>query len=249
MTVLTVAGSSTSKAPMNDPFALSSRRAWPTTFYFRAWREHSRFAPEIIDFLLQLRAGQSTNLASGIATTSKSAHGLAEGDFDLFQRRHEGLDALKSFIDETLRQAVSHVNGSTTPPSEIQVEFAYNWYHVTNDGGNHDAHDHRSCSWCGIDYLRSGDASSTIELGAGSGVNRLYSPIAIGGGYGDFGASYLSSNRIDITPTDGLLFIFPSYLLHSALAYRGTIDRVIVSFNARLTTRSSAGHEYPSGRG
>ena len=47
------------------------------------------------------------------------------------------------------------------------------------------------------------------------------------------GNAYLSSNRIDITPTDGTLLLFPSYLLHSGMPYSGESDRVVIAFNSR----------------
>ncbi|MEM6905676.1 MAG: putative 2OG-Fe(II) oxygenase [Pseudomonadota bacterium] len=34
-------------------------------------------------------------------------------------------------------------------------------------------------------------------------------------------------------PINGRLVLFPSFLLHSALPYRGDTDRIIVSFNSR----------------
>jgi hypothetical protein len=31
------------------------------------------------------------------------------------------------------------------------------------------------------------------------------------------------------------VLLFPSYLLHSALAYRGELDRITISFNSQVT--------------
>jgi len=49
----------------------------------------------------------------------------------------------------------------------------------------------------------------------------------------DYGNSYLSNNRLDITPIDGLLVLFPAFLLHSGLPYKGERDRVVIAFNSR----------------
>jgi hypothetical protein len=45
----------------------------------------------------------------------------------------------------------------------------------------------------------------------------------------------LSSNQADIVPSDGMAVLFPSNLLHSALAYSGQRDRIAISFNAQVT--------------
>ena len=66
-------------------------------------------------------------------------------------------------------------------------------------------------------------------------MSRFYSPIGTGGAFSDYGNAYLSSNRVDITPVDGMLLLFPSYLLHSALPYRGEKDRIVISFNSQVT--------------
>ena len=82
-------------------------------------------------------------------------------------------------------------------------------------------------------YVRAADARGTDGAGAGNGVSRFYSPIGTGGAFSDFGNAYLSNNRVDITPVDGMLLLFPSYLLHSGLPYSGREDRIMIAFNSR----------------
>ncbi|MDX2039141.1 MAG: putative 2OG-Fe(II) oxygenase [Isosphaeraceae bacterium] len=219
---------------MSNPFELSARKTWPTTFFFRVWQDHPRYAPAIIEHLYEAKQRQSTEIASKVAVGAKSAQGLYESPFDLFDDPAPVLLPLRGFIVASLCMAASRVNGGSIPPDRLAVEFEASWYHITNRGGFHDAHYHPGCSWCGIYYLQAGDSAGGSEGAPGNGVNRFYSPISTGGHHSDYGANYLSSNRIDITPQDGLLFIFPSYLLHSALPYQGARDRVILSFNARI---------------
>ncbi len=216
-----------------DPHALSVLPAWPTLFFHRTWKEQAAEAPGIVEHLYRLREGASGRIASGIATGAKSAYGLYESTFDLFESDHPGLIKLAGFIRESLRATVSRINGSELEPAKIDVQILDSWFHITNQGGLHDAHFHSGCSWCGIYYLQSGDPPGRDREHAGNGVNRFYSPIPTGGSHADYGNKYLSANRIDITPKDGLLFLFPSYLLHSALPYRGTIDRIVIAFNSK----------------
>lgn len=98
-----------------------------------------------------------------------------------------------------------------------RVDFVDSWFHVTNDGGFHDAHYHSGCSWCGIYYVQTGESGTRTEGGAPNGGNRFYSPLATGGGYRDLGNEYPGTTYLDPPVRDGLLILFPSYLLHSAL--------------------------------
>jgi uncharacterized protein (TIGR02466 family) len=226
---------------MSTPFDLTPRQFWATPFYQRLWQEHPTEAPGIIAHLYELKARETARIASGVAPAAKSAAGLFESNFDLFSTNHSGLARLVAFAAETVRQAVAHVNGARIDPGRLSVEFPDSWFHITTDGGFHDAHYHGSCSWCGIYYLQAGDSGRMPTGGAPNGGNRFYSPLAAGGGYKDFGNQYLDVTYLDPPTRDGLLILFPSYMLHSGLPYRGERDRIVISFNSRTTLSASAG--------
>ncbi len=206
---------------------------WTTQLFQRTWPEIKQVGPAIIEYLYELRGQQTAAIASGVAESAKSSFGLFESDFDLLDLPHDGLRRLRAFFIESIRMVVNQVNGGEVHLRRIQVEFPDSWFHITNDGGFHDTHAHDGCSWCGIFYLQSGDSSRERGSGAENGINRFYSPLPQGGGYRDYGNAYLKRNTVDIPPQDGLLVLFPSYLLHSALAYRGERDRVVIAFNSR----------------
>jgi uncharacterized protein (TIGR02466 family) len=219
---------------MNARIEVRPAVLWPTILYSSAWPDHARQASAILAHLYELKAAQTANVASGIATSAKSRHGLFESDFRLLESTHSGLVQLKAFLEEAVRMAVANVNNTLGELKKIRPRIVESWFHITNDGGFHDAHYHNQCSWCGIYYLQAGDCKSTDASGPGNGVNRFYSPLPSGGAYFDYGNSYLSNNRADIVPTDGMVLLFPSYLLHSALAYRGEKDRITISFNCQV---------------
>jgi uncharacterized protein (TIGR02466 family) len=205
---------------------------WATPFYQRPWRDHPAEASGIISHLYDLRARETARIASGVAPAAKSASGLFESQFDLFADPHPGLAKFAAFADESVRSAVAHANGARVDSSRLKVTFPDSWFHITNDGGFHDAHFHGGCSWCGIYYLQAGDSGRGPERGAPNGGNRFYSPLAAGGGYKDYGNQYLDMTYVDPPPRDGLLILFPSYLLHCGLPYRGSRDRIVISFNS-----------------
>jgi hypothetical protein len=211
----------------------------------RNWSEHAQEAPGIIEYLYELKRQATCNIASRIAPAAKSRTGLFESDFDLFAREHSGLRKLKLFIIDSIQQSVSNLNGKQVPPAEISVTIDDAWYHITNDGGFHDAHGHQQCSWCGIYYLQIGQ-SGKLENMAGdttkaapNGGNRFYSPFQLGGRYLDYGNQYLDYAYLDPPIENGLLLLFPSHLQHSALPYRGEHDRVVIAFNSRCNAPGS----------
>ncbi len=213
-------------------FELVPRPIWPTLLFTRKYRDHAKDAPSIIEHLYELKAKEKENIASGVAVGMKSQNGLFESKMDLFETtQHEPLKRLAAFIESSTRRSVWLANGQGVDPKRIRIEWKDSWFHITNGGGFHDAHYHGGCSWCGIYYLQISDVPTSQPKWAPNGVNRFYSPFGSGGKYDDYGNSYLSRGVQDIPPVPGMLMIFPSYLLHSGLAYSGEKDRVILSFN------------------
>src|SRR5262245_6346661 len=124
---------------MPEMLVLTVKQFWTTNFYQRTWPEHAAEAPAIIEYLYGIRAKATTPIASGVAPAAKSGHGLFESAFDLFADSYPGLDRLKAFIGQTLQMAAAHANGSTVEARRLRVTVVDSWFHVTNDGGFHDA--------------------------------------------------------------------------------------------------------------
>ncbi len=213
-------------------FALSGTQLWPTMLFTRNWEQQETEQPLILNYLESLHKQQKQRIASGIAIGAKSGQGIYESGFDLFQQPDPSLQKLVKFIESSLRIAVSIANGQQAHPQDLQIEFVDSWYHISNDGGFHDAHVHHGCSWCGIFYLEIGSSGQRIDNGAPNGGSRFYCPFGLGGGYRDYGNKYLSSS-VDPPMENGQLILFPSFLQHSGLPYAGEKNRVVIAFNAR----------------
>ncbi len=137
--------------------------------FTRQWERHGQESPGIVAFLYQLRQSQANPIDSGIAVGAKSASGLYESDFDLFKREQTGLHTLANFIRSSLALAASIANNNEHRPDQLSVELTDSWYHITNQGGYHDAHVHNDCSWCGIYYLQLGSAGQRTGASAPNG--------------------------------------------------------------------------------
>jgi uncharacterized protein (TIGR02466 family) len=220
----------------DDHFDLQGVQAWPTMFFTRRWRDFATDGPSIIASLYELKSRQRRAVDSDVAVDAKSASGLYESGFDLLAEPHETLTKLRRFIESSVAVAAGVANGRQVPPEDLVVTIVDSWYHISNDGGFHDAHHHHGCSWCGIVYLRIGESGRRGQGGAPNGGSRFYCPLLHGGGYRDYGNRYLTVS-MDAPLEDGLLLLFPSYLLHAGLPYRGGEDRVLIAFNARVHVR------------
>jgi len=216
-----------------NAYGLKGIQAWPTMFFTRRWEHHDVQAPPILTYLQEMQRSQSQVIDSNVAVGAKSAQGLYESHFDLFRSDNSDLRQLVQFIESSLAVAVCVANDQQAKPQDIDIEFVDSWYHITNAGGFHDAHVHHSCSWCGIYYLQVGSSGKRTAGSAPNGGSRFYCPFNLGGGYRDFGNKYLNAT-MDPPIDDGLLLLFPSYLMHSGLPYSGESDRVVIAFNARV---------------
>ena len=214
---------------------ISGVKLWSTMLFSSHWPGMEMHADALKSHIRAQQQKQKENIASRIAVESKSSNGILESDFDFFRDSHPSVQALLSFINSVLATAVSIANELPNSEPELLIDIVDSWYHVTNDGGFHDAHFHHGCSWCGIFYLQVGE-TGRLGKAAPNGGSRFYCPLGLGGSYRDEGNRYLHAS-VDPKIQDGLLLLFPSYLMHSGLPYRGAIDRMVIAFNARVQRR------------
>lgn len=163
--------------------------------------------------------------------------------------------ALVRFIVDGIRQTVATANQGAWPENTpgLQIAIRGLWCQMSNQGRHHDLHTHGNCSWSGV-YCLQVDEDDGREahpvLGALNGVTRFYGPhfSQLGGAFMDFGNAYMQQAHVDMKPRPGQLLVFPAWLAHQAMPYEGTLDRIIVSFNASVhhTMGSDQIHAYSS---
>jgi uncharacterized protein (TIGR02466 family) len=111
----------------------------------------------------------------------------------------------------------------------VSVEIHESWCHITQDAGYHDMHVHPNSSWSAIYYLETGDTDVTTK----NGVNRFYNPN--NSMYLDAGTAWVTANTsIDMAAEAGMMVVFPSWVPHSAVQYRGDRDRIVIAANCRI---------------
>jgi uncharacterized protein (TIGR02466 family) len=198
---------------------------WPTMFYTFDWPEHKQYAQALKQVCQSL---EQCNHVSNIAPNAKR---LYESGFDFVQQPDPAVQAWGGWVKDCMFKTSHHANKTLWPAGlNVQIELHESWCHITRDGGYHDVHAHPNSSWSSIYYLDCGDMDASSK----NGLNRFYN--ANNTMYIDAGSSYMSQNNsIDIIPEPGMLIVFPSWVQHSALPYRGKKDRYILSANCQVT--------------
>ena len=150
-------------------------------------------------------------------------HNLVESKFDLFSHDSDIIQKTTQWIGSCIKETVNHIQ---MEKHGYYINFNDSWYHITKTNGTHEPHLHPSCSWCGVFYIQSGDE--------GSGDTVFQNPVK--STYIDRGTQFLNNMSIvRVKPRDGMLVLFPSYLIHYQALYTGMQDRVVIAFNSSVT--------------
>jgi len=209
---------------------LSANFLWSTPLIEARNPEHRAIKDALVRHCYDIERQAKEPIESGVTPRRKA--NLYESRFNFFTNPMPEIQALRRFCSEALGQAVfklfHHANPQQKQFPGIAVDLYESWIHVTHEGGYHEVHNHPNCSWCGIYYLEPADC--TVD--PPNGINRFFSPIDIM--YDDPGTEAYPQKPVSITPEEGKLLMFPSYVKHLAVPYRGKRDRIIVSFNSRV---------------
>ena len=214
----------------------NKQSVWASHIYCFKDEKHSSKKDELITHAYDLKNQGKT---SGVADIAKK--NLFESKFDFFNSDLQVVQELKSFCEESLMSVVKDVNKyEDNYMNQLVPDLRESWTHITNNNGYHDAHKHLNTSWGGIYYVDVGECGEVVDedgITRMNGTNRFYSPIQ----YFclDPSMQYLRHDAVDISPENGVLVIFPAYLLHSATPYSGKRDRIVISFNSVINQRSS----------
>lgn len=196
---------------------------WPTCIFTASWKDHVIYSPDIQK---NIDEWSEKNVESTVARHIKK--NLYESKFNYFDQDADCVQKLQGFILSALTEVCKDMNSEHwVKNKKYGIEITESWFHITKNGGYHDTHGHPMNSWSGIYYLNIGESSLETK----NGVNRFYAPFK--SDYIDRGNQYLT-NIWDLHPKNGMLVLFPSYLLHSALPYFGKLPRYVIAFNARI---------------
>lgn len=204
---------------------------WPTPILIKRFPQHAAVNRALLElFYAEVQAkGQSGNVYSS--------------DDDLLQRyQSPAMQQLFGFISGSVFEVAQAMNGPIWQGmgvKNLQMNVVGAWFQIQNRFGFHDIHNHGNCSWSGVYYVQIDPAEQRHAhpvLGGRNGITRFYAQhlSLLGGAHMDLGNTYMQQSEFDVTPEEGTLVVFPSWLLHKAFPYDGHKDRVIISFNAQV---------------
>lgn len=101
-----------------------------------------------------------------------------------------------------------------------RFEFEY-WTNVNEPGSRNQIHSHARWHWSGVYYVQGKDTGA-IEFFSQQYLNQN---VSLGL---PFGQSFT------VEPSDGLILVFPSYLLHEVLPNPSERERINIAFNVRI---------------
>lgn len=161
-----------------------------------------------------------------------SLHQLFESDFNLFAWPDEPVLRLREFCWGALSRAIAQLNGlAPEQMNRLQIS-SHTWFHITRKHGQFGLHNHGMASWSGVYCVDPGDSDpADPDSGALSFIN----PMAIAHMFHDPANVHLrrpyGSGNLVYQHKPGRLVLFPSWVFHQVLPYRGTRERITVAFN------------------
>ncbi len=209
---------------------------WPTPLLRRFLENHETVNAELVELFYAHRK------ADLLQRGEKSGNLYSSGD-DLLQRYdNAALKQLFAFISNGVfesAQAMNQTIWQQMGATQLQMHVVGAWFQIQNRYGFHDIHNHGNCSWSGVYYVQIDPVERRQEhatLKTTNGITRFYGHQLglLGGAHMDLGNAYLQQSHFDVTPEQGTLIVFPSWLSHKAMPYDGDKDRIIISFNAQV---------------
>ncbi|MFT5139710.1 MAG: hypothetical protein ACI9CB_001361 [Rhodothermales bacterium] len=165
----------------------------------------------------------------------KSNIGGWHSNEDLLTWETPEIAELQKAIKSTTMQMIRETSGVKKFGAGLKMSA---WANVNRKGTFNANHNHPGCQWSGVYYVQGGDYKSDPIPRSGSlqfydprgSINMVQQP-----GNTMFGAT------LRITPEDGLLLIFPSWLYHSVSPFSSDTTRISIAFNVQITSFKEKG--------
>ncbi|MGA2551963.1 MAG: 2OG-Fe(II) oxygenase family protein [Burkholderiaceae bacterium] len=142
-------------------------------------------------------------------------------------------EELLVFAREIATQLTTDREGKPVQPNWVMEA----WANVSETGDSNACHYHPGSFWSGSYYINDGGCASDPGLGGEFEMfdprgpsPMMHAPLLKFGGEDGLSAGSAETIR----PRPGLMFLFPSFLLHAVRPYRGSGQRISVAFNLGL---------------
>ena len=194
---------------------------WPISLGQFYNKDHSNNKKELLDFF------KNYQLENPKSRRADENSNLYESSYDLHLKQNPSFSKLLGFIGSCVVKMSNFSNGVTNEDKRIfDVSVQSSWFiNYEKNKGYVLPHQHGFCSWCCVYYVEIGDDAS-VENGSTYFLNPRAHRDSL-----DFGSLYRENNSRFYIPKEGLVLIWPNYLLHGSMPYSGLRNRIIVSAN------------------
>ncbi len=176
--------------------------------------------------ILLEREGKHPEMKTG--QLNRSNLGGWRSDPDLLTWPEPEIATLKGMIEEGIMQVMQLAGGG----KPIRIRADYNlvaWANINRDGNYNVMHNHPQNDWSGVYYVSLGEADPARSL---NGIIEFQDPRA--GAQAAPIPGFDFGHRQTITPSAGLMLVFPSWHMHMVHPFFGGGERISIAFNMAL---------------
>lgn len=134
-------------------------------------------------------------------------------------RKYPSEDMLLNLFGKASMDAAAR-QGLDTKEKKYSVRVSY-WVNINGSGGFNELHNHILGDYSGVYYVQ-GTGTGDISFHSTEQLNKMIS------------AGMPFANSISISPEDGMLLVFPSYMLHSVQPNMTNKERISIAFDANI---------------
>lgn len=201
------------------------KSAFSTPILIRDWPDSKRLNRRLSHILEQKEehfpAAQRSNIGSW------------DSGKDLLNWPYDEIGELKQRIASAVRQlTISVTKGSFDPKPDDMLAHA--WANVSRTDSYRKVHNHESCTWSGVYYVKSelvkkkSKSSGNIEF---LDPRLLCIPSEL--------ANSSFGGRIKVVPKSGRMIVFPNWLHHYVNPVEEDSLRICIAFNVKIDTKAN----------
>ncbi|WP_299593769.1 TIGR02466 family protein [uncultured Microbulbifer sp.] len=162
----------------------------------------------------------------------RSNIGSWDSQKDFFEWPHEEISTLKKWVVKGVKEITLKATKQKYEP-RVGDMLAHAWANVSRADSYRKIHNHESCTWSGVYYVKS---DLVKEKSISSGNIEFLDPRML-----CLQAELPSSSfgsRVRVVPRPGRLVIFPHWLLHYVNPVEDDSLRICIAFNVKLETQT-----------
>lgn len=196
------------------------KAAFSTPILIRDWEDAESVNRGLTQIILEKESSEPGQQRSNI--------GSWDSKKDLFQWSNPEVQMLKKWIIAGVRAITRSTTKGTYDPNPMDM-LAHAWANVSRSDSYRKIHNHESCTWSGVYYVKS---DLVKEKSPSSGNIEFLDPRMLCISTELPGASF--GGRVRVVPKPGRLVIFPNWLLHYVNPVEDDSLRICIAFNVKL---------------